>query len=176
MKKLSVWIEEVNVIERTVCLIKPGTARNSEQKRGIIQMLIDAGFKIRYMKKYEFNERMASKFYKEHKGRDYYKNLIKYTCSDYQVAILLEGFDVINKYREISKEDAERIENVPASAANPNAPFGASGPVVAPGSSPNGPVPDADLIRQIRIERTFGDLEEQFNDLENKDYDIEWKF
>lgn len=80
---------------------------------------------------------------------------------------------VINKYREISKEDAERIENVPASAANPNAPFGASGPVVAPGSSPNGPVPDADLIRQIRIERTFGDLEEQFNDLENKDYDIE---
>ena len=83
---------------------------------------------------------------------------------------------VINKFRQLSEEDKERNANVPAAASNPmGSPFGSSGPVVAPGSSagPNGPTPDEELIRQMRIERTFGDLEEQFNDLENRKYDIE---
>lgn len=85
---------------------------------------------------------------------------------------------VLDKYREIAADDKEAIDDIPAAAANPNAPFGSSGPVVAPGSTPasSGPdagVPGEELIRQMKIERAFGDLENEFENLDKKEYDIE---
>lgn len=85
---------------------------------------------------------------------------------------------VLDKYREIAAEDAEAIKNIPAATANPNGPFGASGPtaddaVLGPNGGSDDGLPGEELIRQLRINDAFGDLEEEFGDLENKDYDIE---
>jgi nucleoside-diphosphate kinase len=89
------------MIEKTLCLIKPGTARDAKKKVEIIQLLIDSGFKLKLLRKYEFTKSKAETFYREHKGEDYFTNLVKYTCSDYHVAILIEGLGVIDKYREL---------------------------------------------------------------------------
>ncbi len=64
---------------------------------------------------------------------------------------------VLDKYREIAKDDQEILNNVPSAAA----PFGSS--VVAPG-------PDA--AREMKIDDEFSDLETEFRNLHNKDYSI----
>lgn len=73
---------------------------------------------------------------------------------------------VLDKYREIAAEDAEAIRNIPAAATNTSGPFGASGPT-------GDGLPGEELIRQLQIRNTFGDLEKEFDDLKNKDYKIE---
>lgn len=76
---------------------------------------------------------------------------------------------VINKYREIAKEDAERIEDF-NNKNRENGPFSTSGPR----NPMSAPVDDLENIRrQMTIERDFEELEEDFESLSNKEYNIE---
>lgn len=74
---------------------------------------------------------------------------------------------VLDKYREIAAEDAEAIRNIPSASANPNGPFGAGGPTADDG------FPGEELIRQLQIDNAFDNLEKEFDNLKDKDYDIE---
>lgn len=85
---------------------------------------------------------------------------------------------VLDKYREIAAEDAEAIRNIPAASSNPNGPFGASGPtaddaVLGPNSSFDNSLPGEEIIRQLQINNAFDNLEKEFDNLKDKDYDIE---
>jgi hypothetical protein len=76
---------------------------------------------------------------------------------------------VINKYREIAKEDAERIEDFNKNNRE-DGPFSTSGPR----NPMSAPVDDLENIRrQMTIERDFEELEEDFESLSEKEYDIE---
>lgn len=88
---------------------------------------------------------------------------------------------VIDKYRDMAERDARNIErlkdrsNGPQSAGSP---FSAGGPVVNPGSG-NGPKSvqpysfPADALESELQNNPFEDIEDEFKDLERKEYRIE---
>lgn len=47
------------------------------------------------------DERLAEKFYGEHKGRFFYKHLISFMCSSPSEVLVLERVNAINKWREL---------------------------------------------------------------------------
>lgn len=83
---------------------------------------------------------------------------------------------VIDKYREIAEEDAERIEEFRErnDRRSTGGPFSSSGPTNPMSAPTNQGVEDLDdLRRQMTIERDFQDLESEFEELTEKEYEIE---
>lgn len=92
---------------------------------------------------------------------------------------------VLDKYREIAAEDKEAIDSIPAAAAQPGGPFSSAGPTADNAVNNGGPVdtsglPAEDLIRELQaqqrdrdIDDAFSEFESEFEDLGDKDYDLE---
>lgn len=87
-------------IERTLSIIKPdATARNLTGK--IITKLEDAGLRVVAQKRVLWKKKDAREFYKVHKDRPFYKDLVTFMTSGPIVLQVLEGEDAVAKNREV---------------------------------------------------------------------------
>jgi len=98
------------VKERTLSIIKPdGVSRNLIGE--IIRRLEEAGIEIVAMKMITMTKEEAKGFYKVHEGKPFYESVTDFMSSGPCVAMVLEGKDVISRYRKLmgatNYEDAE---------------------------------------------------------------------
>lgn len=85
-------------MERTLVLLKPDAIQ-----RGLIGKIIsrfeDRGFKIAGMKLLWMNEETAEKLYEPHIGKAFYPPLVQYMTSGPIIAMVVEGFSVVDEVR-----------------------------------------------------------------------------
>ena len=87
-------------IEQTLSIIKPDAVeRNLDDE--IKEILLKNKFKILKSKKIQINKEEASEFYKVHQTKPFYDRLCNYLSSGPIVVMILEGVNVIEKYREL---------------------------------------------------------------------------
>lgn len=89
------------MIERSLVLIKPDAVeRNLIGK--ILTIYEDNNLKIINMRLTKVSRELAEAHYIEHKGRDYYENLISYITRSAVVAVVLEGEGAIALVRKLN--------------------------------------------------------------------------
>jgi len=87
-------------MERTLSIIKPdGVARGIIGE--VIKRLEDNKIKIIAMKMLRMTKAQAESFYAVHKERPFFESLTDFMTSGPVVALVLEGENVIDKYREL---------------------------------------------------------------------------
>jgi nucleoside-diphosphate kinase len=87
-------------LENTLSLIKPdGVARGLIGE--VIGRFEKAGLKIRALKMVQLTLKQARAFYAVHKKRHFYKSLTRFMSSGPIVAMILEGEDAIQVYRDL---------------------------------------------------------------------------
>ena len=85
---------------RTFTMIKPD-AVESNNIGNIIQMIADAGFKIKAMKLTQLSRVQAEKFYAVHNERPFYGELVEYMTSGPIVAAILEKENAVIDFRNL---------------------------------------------------------------------------
>ena len=87
-------------MERTLSIIKPdGVARGLIGE--VIRRLEKSNFKIIAMKMIYMTKAQAEGFYAVHKERPFFESLTNFMSSGPAVMMVLEGEDVISKYRKL---------------------------------------------------------------------------
>ena len=87
-------------IQQTLSIIKPdATKRNLIGK--ILSKLESSGLKIIAQKKIQLTEYQAKEFYKVHKEKPFYDDLVKFMISGPVVVQVLEGDDAVAKNRNV---------------------------------------------------------------------------
>lgn len=87
-------------IEQTLSIIKPdATARNLTGK--IIAKFEEAGLRVVAQKRVRWKKKDARLFYKVHKDRPFYKDLVEFMTSGPIVIQVLEGENAVAKNREV---------------------------------------------------------------------------
>ena len=102
--------KETDMMERTLSIIKPdGVGRNLIGE--VIHRLEQNNFKIVAMKMLWMTKAQAQGFYAVHQGKPFFDSLTDFMCSGPIVVMILEGENVIERYRELmgatNFEDAE---------------------------------------------------------------------
>lgn len=87
-------------MERTLSIIKPDGVQRG-LTGNIVQRLESAGIRIAGMKRVSLTKREAEAFYAVHKERPFFDSLTSYMCSGPVVVMVLEGPDVIQRYRDL---------------------------------------------------------------------------
>ena len=85
---------------RTFTMLKPDAIENNHAGN-IIQMIIDAGFKIKAMKYTQLSEDQAKKFYEVHAERPFYGELVEFMSSGPIVAAILEKDNAVVDFRTL---------------------------------------------------------------------------
>jgi nucleoside-diphosphate kinase len=86
--------------ERTLSIIKPDATRRN--LTGAINSKIEAaGLRIIAQKRVKWKRKDAEAFYKVHKDRPFYKDLVKFMSSGPIVLQVLEGEDAVARYRKV---------------------------------------------------------------------------
>lgn len=67
----------------------------------ILQMILDAGFKVKGMKLVQLSEAQAGRFYEVHKERPFYKDLVSFMTSGPVIPIALEKENAILGWRTL---------------------------------------------------------------------------
>ncbi|NOW89499.1 nucleoside-diphosphate kinase [Clostridium beijerinckii] len=98
------------MIERSVVLVKPdGVERNIIGN--ILSCYEDNGLKIVALKLMRATREVAEKHYSQHKGKDFYEELITFITRSPLCALILQGEDAVARIRKIngatSPTDAE---------------------------------------------------------------------
>ena len=87
-------------MERTLAIIKPdGVARNLIGE--VIKRMEASGFQIVAMKLVRLSKKQAKGFYAVHAGRPFFESLTDFMSSGPAVVMILEGENVIARYREL---------------------------------------------------------------------------
>jgi nucleoside-diphosphate kinase len=87
-------------IERTLSIIKPdATARNLTGQ--IIAKLEKAGLRVVAQKRVKWTKKQAREFYKVHKNRPFYNDLVEFMTSGPIVLQVLEGEDAVAVNRKV---------------------------------------------------------------------------
>jgi len=81
-------------------MIKPDAVANNSIG-GILNMINQAGFRIKAMKYTKLSRSSASKFYEVHKGRPFYDELIEFMSSGPIVAAILEKDNAVEDFRTL---------------------------------------------------------------------------
>jgi len=86
--------------EQTLAIVKPdGVAR------GLIGVVIEKaeshGLSPIQIRMTTLNRATAEEFYAEHKGKEFFKPLVDFTCSGKVVIMVLEGYDAVKWWRNI---------------------------------------------------------------------------
>lgn len=87
--------------EKSLVLIKPDAVKKNLIGK-IISCYEENGLKVIELKMEHISEKLASKHYAEHKGKDFYKPLIEFITSEPLCAMVLEGEGAIEKIRKIN--------------------------------------------------------------------------
>ena len=87
-------------MERTLAIIKPdGVSRGLIGE--VIKRLESSDFKIMAMKMVHLSKKQAEGFYAVHQGKPFFESLTGFMCSGPCVVMILEGENVIARYREL---------------------------------------------------------------------------
>lgn len=84
----------------TLAMIKPHAYR-SGNIGAIIKKIEDAGFKILILKSVQLRKEGAEIFYKEHQGKEFYKNLINVMCSGPVIPMVLMKHNCVPEFRKL---------------------------------------------------------------------------
>ena len=88
------------MMQQTLSIIKPdGVSRNLIGT--VIKRLEEEGIKILAMKMISMTKTQAKGFYKVHEGKPFFESVTDFMSSGPCVVLVLEGDDVITKYRTI---------------------------------------------------------------------------
>ncbi|MEW5761017.1 MAG: nucleoside-diphosphate kinase [Candidatus Thermoplasmatota archaeon] len=87
-------------IEQTLVLLKPDALQRS-LIGDIISIFEKKGLKITGMKLMNLSKEKAEKNYEEHKGKEFYNELLDYITSSPVIAMVIEGRNAIAMVREI---------------------------------------------------------------------------
>jgi nucleoside-diphosphate kinase len=88
------------IMERTLAIIKPdGVARGLIGE--VIKRLESNDFKIMAMKMVHLSKKQAEGFYAVHQGKPFFESLTDFMSSGPAVVMILEGENVIARYREL---------------------------------------------------------------------------
>ena len=97
-------------MENTLCIIKPDAVKNGFIE-DINEKIKESGIKITKSKRLTLDREMAENFYAEHSERPFFGELVDFMTSGDCVIQVLEGDDVVSKYRELmgatNPKDAE---------------------------------------------------------------------
>lgn len=85
-------------VERTLVVIKPDGVEKKLIGE-IIARFERKGFKIKALKMFKFTREQAEEFYKIHKGKSFFNELIEFITSGPVVAMILEGDSAIKVVR-----------------------------------------------------------------------------
>ena len=86
--------------EKSLGIIKPDAVERS-LIGSIIKIIEDNNIKINQMKMIQLTSAMAEEFYFIHKDKPFYEKLISYMTSAPVVLMVLEGKDVVKRYRDL---------------------------------------------------------------------------
>ena len=86
--------------EKSLGIIKPDAVERN-LIGSIIKIIEDNNIKINQMKMLELTSSMVEEFYNIHKGKHFYEKLISYMTSGPVVLMVLEGNDVVKRYRDL---------------------------------------------------------------------------
>lgn len=87
-------------VERTFSILKPDTTERN--LTGAINAMIEkAGLRIVAQKRIRISREQAEKFYAVHKERPFFRDLVDFMISGPVVVQVLEGENVIAKYRDV---------------------------------------------------------------------------
>jgi nucleoside-diphosphate kinase len=86
--------------ERTLSIIKPDAVRN-KHVGSIVKIFEENGMEIIGMKLLRLKKEEAIYFYKEHKNRKFFSDLVEYMCSGPVVVMCLEGENIIERNRKL---------------------------------------------------------------------------
>lgn len=94
-------IRRLPPLTRTFGLIKPDAVSNGRVADIVDQIQQSGKLIITAAKVLHLNDMVISKFYAEHKGKDFYGNLSSFMSSGPCIAMILEGVDAINTWRAL---------------------------------------------------------------------------
>ena len=86
--------------EKSLSIIKPDAVERS-LIGSIIKIIEDNNIKINQMKMIQLTSAMAEEFYFIHKDKPFYEKLISYMTSGPVVLMVLEGKDIVKRYRDL---------------------------------------------------------------------------
>ena len=87
-------------VERTFGIIKPNAVRNGHIGE-IISAIERENFAIHGLRMVHLNTELIAGFYQEHVGKPFYKELESFMLEGPVILMVLEGEDVIQRWREI---------------------------------------------------------------------------
>lgn len=87
-------------IEKTISIIKPDISKLSLIGE-VINVIEKGGLKVVGMKMLRLTTQQAETFYKEHREKFFFKDMMKFMCSSPIVVMCLEGENAIKLNREI---------------------------------------------------------------------------
>lgn len=87
-------------MQRTLAIIKPDAVSRHLIGHVLIKMELE-GFEIVDMKMIRLTKEQAKEFYKVHEGKHFYEANAEFMSSGPCVMLVLEGEDVIKKYRRL---------------------------------------------------------------------------
>ncbi|HEX6764584.1 MAG TPA: nucleoside-diphosphate kinase [Polyangiaceae bacterium] len=85
-------------LEKTLCIIKPDALEQRKQG-AIVQLLLDAGFKILAMQQLQLTRRAAEGFYAVHRERPFFDELCKFMTRGPAVVLALSREDAVQHLR-----------------------------------------------------------------------------
>lgn len=96
---LYVWYYS-NIMERTFVMLKPGVLHRRIAGE-IVNRFERKGLKIIALKMLHMDRTVVETHYAEHVGKNFYQELVDYTCSGPVVAMILEGKEAISTVRRL---------------------------------------------------------------------------
>jgi len=87
-------------LEKSLIIIKPDGVQNRVTGK-IISRFEEAGFDIERLKMIRIDESLATKHYKDHIEKDFFKSLLKYICSGPVIAMVISGPEAIKEARKL---------------------------------------------------------------------------
>ena len=91
---------ERNTMQKTLAIIKPDAVKAHNVGK-IITMLEENGMKILAMKMVHLTRKQAEGFYAVHQGKPFFEGLIQLMTSVPVIIMVLEGHDIIVRYRTL---------------------------------------------------------------------------
>ena len=87
-------------VESTLCIIKPDAVKNGHVE-DINKKIEESGIEIIKSKRLTLKKHIAEEFYAEHSERPFYSELVDFMTSGDCVIQILQGDDVVKRYREL---------------------------------------------------------------------------